>query len=167
MTNGQPDIDRYARLLGISTAQSQTLFVRELWDDISGEQVPANTNTPIADTTQGTVLWRYLRLFAIPYGFTVDPEIRVPAAWLGVAAWLAIGAALAALWRWRRDLAIWLTAAALLLLPSSSIFPAADLAADRRMYLALLPLAAAAALLLVRLRMRAWLRRWSSLRWWW
>jgi Flp pilus assembly protein TadD len=74
---------------------------------------------------------------------------------LGIAAWLAIVAALAALWRWRRDLAIWLTAAALLLLPSSSIFPAADLAADRRMYLAMLPLAAAAALLLARLRTRA------------
>ena len=35
--------------MGISTAQSQTLFVRELWDDISGEQIPASTNTPIAD----------------------------------------------------------------------------------------------------------------------
>ncbi|MFY9725690.1 MAG: tetratricopeptide repeat protein [Bryobacteraceae bacterium] len=104
---------------------------------------------------EGTVLWRYLRLFAIPYGFTVDPEIHVPAGWLGVVAWLALGAGLAALWRWRRDLAIWLTAAALLLLPSSSIFPAADLAADRRMYLALLPLSAAVALVLIRLRWRA------------
>jgi len=104
---------------------------------------------------QGIVLWRYLRLFAVPYGFTVDPEIRVPPAWLGVAAWLAILAALAALWRWRRDLAIWVAAAALLLLPSSSIFPAADLAADRRMYLAMFPLAAAAALLLTRVRTRA------------
>ena len=104
---------------------------------------------------QGTVLWRYLRLFVFPYGFTVDAEIRVPPAWLGVAAWLAIIAALVALWRWRRDVAIWLTAAALLLLPSSSIFPAADLAADRRMYLALFPLAAATTLLLTRLRPRA------------
>ncbi|MGB7759134.1 MAG: hypothetical protein WBL61_04840, partial [Bryobacteraceae bacterium] len=104
---------------------------------------------------EGAVLWRYLRLFAIPYGFTVDAEIRIPAAWLGVASWLAIAATLAALWRWRRDLAVWLTAAALLLLPSSSIFPAADLAADRRMYLAMLPLAAAAALVLVRFRTRA------------
>ncbi len=104
---------------------------------------------------EGTVLWRYLRLFAIPYGFTVDPEIRVPAVWLGLVAWLALGAGLAALWRWRRDLAVWLTAAALLVLPSSSIFPAADLAVDRRMYLAMLPLAAAAALVLARLRWRA------------
>jgi tetratricopeptide (TPR) repeat protein len=104
---------------------------------------------------QGTVLWRYLRLFVFPYGFTVDAEIRVPAAWLGLAAWLAIVAGLAALWQWRRDLAIWIAAAALLLLPSSSIFPAADLAADRRMYLAMLPLAAAASLLLSRIRNRA------------
>ena len=104
---------------------------------------------------EGTVLWRYLRLFVFPYGFTVDAEIRVPAAWLGLAAWLAIVAALAALWRSSRDLAIWLAAAVLLLLPSSSIFPAADLAADRRMYLAMLPLAAAASLLLSRIRNRA------------
>jgi tetratricopeptide (TPR) repeat protein len=104
---------------------------------------------------EGTVLWRYLRLFAFPYGFTVDTEIRVPAVWLGIAAWLALAVALAALWHWRRDLAIWVTAAALLLLPSSSIFPAADLAADRRMYLAMFPLAAAAALVLTRLRTRA------------
>jgi len=104
---------------------------------------------------QGTVVWRYLRLFAIPYGFTVDPEVRMPAAWLGIAAWLALIAATAALWRWRPDIALWLSAALLLLLPSSSIFPAADLAADRRMYLAMLPLAAAAALMLARLRPRA------------
>jgi tetratricopeptide (TPR) repeat protein len=104
---------------------------------------------------EGTVLWRYLRLLAIPYGFTVDAEIAVPPVWLGVAAWFAIVAGLAALWRWRRDLAIWATMAALLLLPSSSIFPAADLAADRRMYLAMFPLAGAVALALSRLRWRA------------
>ena len=103
---------------------------------------------------EGTVLWRYLGLFAFPYGFTVDAEIPVPAAWLGLAAWLALAAGLAALWRWRRELAIGVAVAGLLLLPSSSIFPAADLAADRRMYLAMLPLAAAAALVLTRLRTR-------------
>ena len=95
---------------------------------------------------EGTVLWRYLRLFAFPYGFTVDADIRVPPVWLGIAAWCALAAGLTALWRWRREQAAWLAVAALLLLPSSSIFPAADLAADRRMYLALLPLSAAFAL---------------------
>jgi len=104
---------------------------------------------------EGVVIWRYLRLFAFPYGFTVDPDIPVPAVWLGLTAWIALAGALFAVWRWRRDLAIWLAAAALLLLPSSSIFPAADLAADRRMYLAMLPLAAAAALALTRSRTRA------------
>jgi len=99
---------------------------------------------------QGAVLWRYLRLFAVPYGFTVDPEVQVPPVWLSVAAWLAVAAGLAAAWRWRRDLAVWLAVALLFLLPSSSIFPAADLAADRRMYLPVLPMAAAAAILLSR-----------------
>jgi len=103
---------------------------------------------------EGTVLWRYLRLFVFPYGFTVDAEIPVPPAWLGLGAWVALAAALAALWRWRRDLAIWIAVAALLLLPSSSIFPVADLAPDRRMYLAMMPLAAAAALALTRIRSR-------------
>jgi tetratricopeptide (TPR) repeat protein len=103
---------------------------------------------------EGTVLWRYLRLFVFPYGFTVDAEIPVPPAWLGLGAWVALAAALAASWRWRRDLAIWFAVAAFLLLPSSSIFPAADLAPDRRMYLAMMPLAATAALALTRFRTR-------------
>jgi hypothetical protein len=46
----------------------------------------------------------------------------------------------------RRSRAIWFLAALVLLLPSSSVFPAADLAADRRMYLPLLAVAAALAL---------------------
>ena len=40
----------------------------------------------------------------------------------------------------------------ILLLPSSSIFPAADLAADRRMYLPMLAFAAAAGLVLARVK---------------
>jgi tetratricopeptide (TPR) repeat protein len=102
------------------------------------------------------VLWRYLRLFAFPYGFTVDAAIPIPPVWLALVAWCALAAGLAALWRWRRDFAIWITVAALLLLPSSSIFPAADLAADRRMYLALMPLSAAFALAVGSVRAR-WL----------
>ena len=52
--------------LGISTAQSQTLFVRELWDDISGEQIPASTNTPIADNSSSL-------------GFAATPWVANPA----------------------------------------------------------------------------------------
>lgn len=97
---------------------------------------------------QGPVIWRYLRLLVVPYGFTVDPEIAVPPVWLGLAAWAAL-AAIAVL-AWRRT--PWVVAGFLLLLPSSSIFPAADLAADRRMYLPLMAFATAAALALARVR---------------
>ncbi len=93
---------------------------------------------------QGAVILRYLRLLVLPWGFTIDPEIAAgpfPVAWLAVIAgvWLA---------RKRR----WFLAALVLLLPSSSIFPASDLAADRRMYLPLAALAAGVALELRRVR---------------
>jgi len=100
---------------------------------------------------QGVAIPRYLRLLAIPYGFTVDPEIHVPPVWLGVAAWLLMGTA--AVWLWKRTpSAPWLVAGMVLLLPSSSIFPAADLAADRRMYLPLIAFATAAGLRLAKVK---------------
>jgi tetratricopeptide (TPR) repeat protein len=95
---------------------------------------------------QGPVIWRYIRLLIIPWGFTVDPEIAVPPAWLGLLAWIALAAVL--FLRSRRKPGPWFLAGLLLLLPSSSIFPAADLAADRRMYLAMLPFVACIALMI-------------------
>ena len=102
--------------------------------------------------TQGPVILRYLRLTVVPYGFTVDPEIAVPRLWLGVLAWGGIAALAAGAWRLRNR---WFLAGLVLLIPSSSVFPAADFAADRRMYLPMLAFAAAAALLLERVRPRA------------
>jgi len=102
---------------------------------------------------QGPVILRYLRLLIVPYGFTVDADIRVPAVWVGILAWAAIAALAVFLWRYRsRPAAMWLLAALLLLIPSSSFFPAADLSADRRMYLPMLGFAAAAGWLLTRVR---------------
>jgi tetratricopeptide (TPR) repeat protein len=46
-------------------------------------------------------------------------------------AWVAVGAIVWAAWRYSR----WALAVFILLIPSSTFFPAADLAADRRMYL--------------------------------
>ena len=96
---------------------------------------------------QGIVILRYLRLLVVPYGFTVDPEIHVPSLVIGGLAWVVIGAL-----AWRRK---WILAGLLLLLPSSSIFPAADLAADRRMYLPMFAFAAGAGLLLAKVKQRA------------
>jgi len=96
---------------------------------------------------QGVVIWRYLRLLVAPYGLTIDPDIQVPAIWLGLAAWAGIGVAAWLTRRWR-----WFLVGLVLLIPSSTIFPAADLAADRRLYLPMLGLGMAMALLLQRSR---------------
>ena len=51
---------------------------------------------------EGTVILRYLRLMVVPYGFTVDPDIRVPPVWLGALAWLAVAAIAYLSWRYAR-----------------------------------------------------------------
>ncbi len=111
---------------------------------------------------QGPVILRYLRLLIVPYGFTVDADIHVPPLWVGVLAWAAMAALAALLWRYRsQPWATWLLAGLILLIPSSSIFPAADLSADRRMYLPMLGFAAAAGWLFVGQVFRGtpWVRR--------
>ena len=104
---------------------------------------------------RGWWILRYLRLLVIPYGFTIDPEIGVPAVWLGLAAWAALLGAIVLALRRRETWSSWLLAGFILLIPSSSLFPAADLAADRRMYFPVLAFAAAAGLLLERVRPQA------------
>ena len=95
---------------------------------------------------EGGAILRYLRLVIVPYGFTVDPDLRVPTLWLGLLAWVAIAAIAYGAWRYSR----WTLAGLILLIPSSTVFPAADLAADRRMYLAMFCFGAALALALAR-----------------
>jgi tetratricopeptide (TPR) repeat protein len=102
---------------------------------------------------QGSVILRYIRLLIVPYGFTADPDIRVPAWWMGCLAWLALGATIVIVYRYAgKRIALYYVAALILLLPSSSFFPATDLSADRRMYLPMLALAAAAGTLLSRVK---------------
>jgi tetratricopeptide (TPR) repeat protein len=100
---------------------------------------------------QGAVICRYLQLFAAPYGFTVDPDISVHLL-VGIAAWVLLLGATFWLLRRERACATWWIAGLILLIPSSSIFPAADVSADRRMYLPMFAFAAAAALLLARVK---------------
>jgi tetratricopeptide (TPR) repeat protein len=104
--------------------------------------------------TQGEVILRYFRMLVLPWGFTVDPDFPIHAVWLGVLAWLVLlGLALLA-WRSanRSRAGIWFLGGLVLLLPSSSIFPANDLAADYRMYLPMIGFAASIGLLLQRAR---------------
>ncbi len=100
---------------------------------------------------QGAVVCRYLQLVVAPYGFTVDPDISVHL-WAGIAAWALLLGATFWLLRRERACATWWIAGLILLIPSSSIFPAANVSADRRMYLPMFAFAAAAALLLGRVK---------------
>jgi hypothetical protein len=100
--------------------------------------------------TQGLVILRYFRLVVFPWGFTIDPDIQVPSIWLGALAWLAIlGTVYLASRRFSEGReGFWWIGGLILLAPSSSIFPAADLAADRRMYLPVCAFAVVAGLLI-------------------
>lgn len=100
---------------------------------------------------QGLALVRYLRMLVIPWGFSVDPELVVSAG-LRALAWLVVaGAAIVALRWWRdRGPGFWFAAGLLLIAPSSSILPANDLAADRRMYLPMIAFSVFLSLLLAR-----------------
>lgn len=102
--------------------------------------------------TQGYALLRYLQLALIPVGFTVDPDIPILRDWRGVVSWLAVAALAVASLRAvnRMRAGFWFLAGLILIAPTSSIFPAADLAADRRMYLPMLAFSAVVGMLVER-----------------
>jgi protein O-mannosyl-transferase len=100
-------------------------------------------------STQGTVILRYLRLLLVPYGFTFDPDIPIVRNWQAWASWLLLAGLVALFWKVHRN-GKWLAAGLVLLIPSSTIFPAADIAADRRMYLPMIAFATFAGLALAR-----------------
>ena len=101
--------------------------------------------------SQGVSLWRYLRLLAIPWGFSIDPSLMPPPLWLAAVAWISLVALCLIPFRGR----FWFLMGLLLLAPSSSILPAADLAADRRIYLPMLAFCACAGILLEAVDRRA------------
>ncbi len=113
---------------------------------IQGSGVGGNAGiSPLAYLeSQGVVIWRYLRLLVMPWGFSIDPSLTRPPMWIGISAWIALIALCLVPFRGR----FWFLMGLLLLAPSSSILPAADLAADRRMYLPMIAFCACAGLLL-------------------
>jgi hypothetical protein len=139
------------RPLAAMFAVAAALGLRVVWAtgaiSGSGAGAQAGISAPAYLASQGVVILRYLRLFVIPWGFSADPDIARPPVWGAIVAWAAV-AALCAILLWRSRAGYWFLAGVVLLAPSSSIFPAADLAADRRMYLAMAAFCACAALLL-------------------
>jgi tetratricopeptide (TPR) repeat protein len=96
--------------------------------------------------TQCRVIWTYVRLFFLPFGQNVDPDVAVSQGLLdhgaifGLAALIAL---IAAAWIYRKR---WPLAAfgvftfVLLLAPTSSFIPITDVSAERRLYLPFLGL---------------------------
>ena len=92
--------------------------------------------------TQVKVVWKYLALFVFPVGQNFDHDVKTFAGIdLAFVAALAGLVALTTVAVWQRRHGIWLLGALVLLAPSSSIVPVADLMFEHRMYLPLISLA--------------------------
>jgi Flp pilus assembly protein TadD len=103
--------------------------------------------------TQLGVTWHYFRLLVWPVGQTLDYDWPLAERWSDPAVWIpGLGWVLllvGVLWlarSGRRAATFWLGFAILVLLPSSSVIPIADLAFEHRMYLSVGGFAALAAL---------------------
>jgi len=118
----------------------------------AGALVGSDVLTPLAYLqAQGQALWLYAKLTVFPLGLNFDHEIGAAQGLdpLGMAGLIAIAALAAACLFWsRREPILFFPLGALILLaPTSSIAPLADIAAERRMLLPLLCLAAAVGVL--------------------
>jgi len=96
--------------------------------------------------TQCRVIWTYIRLFFLPFGQNVDPDVAVSRSLLdhgAIFGLAALAALVVAAWIYRKR---WPLAAfgiftfLLLLSPTSSFIPIIDVSAERRMYLPFLGL---------------------------
>jgi hypothetical protein len=96
--------------------------------------------------TECRVVWTYVRMFVLPFGQNVDPDVPLSAslfdhgAILGLLAWIAVAVA-AWVYRKRFPLAAFgVLVFFLLIAPTSSIVPIRDVQAERRVYLPMLGL---------------------------
>jgi hypothetical protein len=96
--------------------------------------------------TQCRVIWTYVRMFVLPFGQNIDPDVAVSqslfdhGAIFGLIAWIAVAVA-AFVYRKRYPLAAFGVFVFLLLLaPTSSFVPIRDVQAERRAYLPMLGL---------------------------
>lgn len=121
-------------------ALSCVFGLRVLWATTVTQGSGAGAQSGVAPleyfSVQGAAVLRYLRLLLWPHGFSFESPLTLSAQWW---AWLPV--AISAYVATRRfDKAregFWWLSALLILAPSSSILPAMDLSADRRMYFAL------------------------------
>jgi len=141
--------------IGAMLALAAVAGARVIWATTVVPGAPAGVQAGISPLqyflAQGQVILRYLQLIILPYGFTVDPEIRTTI-WLSLAGWAVVLCLIVLVLLRSPRAGTWVVAGFLLLMPSSSIFPAADLSADRRLYLPMIAFGAAIGLVLNRVR---------------
>lgn len=107
----------------------------------SGSGFSAGVTPLVYFMAQGFSILHYLRLIVLPAGFSVEDSGMT--GWIG---WAIV--AVLARFCWRREpWGWWFLAGFLLLLPSSSVLPAADFSADRRVYLPMIAWSVGIALL--------------------
>ena len=138
-----------AAMLALSCAAGVRVLLASASTKGSGAGLQAGITPLDYFCTQGFVILRYLRLLVLPYGFSADPDISVVTDWRAWLVWTALAITVFFLWR-KFPNGWWFALALVMIVPSSSIFPAADLAADRRMYLPMLAFTALGGLLLYR-----------------
>ena len=154
-SNGRPKpAPPLAAMFGVALAAGAWVYLEVLRTPGTQAGPGAGISAGSYLLTQGFVILRYLCLLIVPVGLNVDSDIPRMVLWQGIVCWLVVAGLIAVAWRWRAG--FWFAAGLILLLPSSSIFPAADLSADRRMYLPMVAFAACAGLLLARVR-RPWI----------
>jgi hypothetical protein len=132
--------------LGLRTVWATTVFPGSQ----AGVQAGISPLSYLA--AEGGAVLRYLRMAILPWGFSVDPEIARPSAGMAVLAWALVLALVLVASRRFGQLreGFWFLGGLILLAPSSTILPAADLAVDRRMYLPMIAFSALLGLVLER-----------------
>ena len=114
--------------------------------------------------TQVEVFWRYVKLFVLPLGQTVDPHVEAVQTWLSPAWWIRVallGGVVGAIgWTFprHRRLSFWLLFSLLWLLPTSSLIPSPDFMFEHRTYVSLLGFSGTLGILLSEIPMsiRTW-----------
>ena len=112
--------------------------------------------------TQVVVIGRYLKLFLLPLGQSVDPHVESVQTWMSLGWWIhliiliLLLAAIPWIFRSRRQLSFWLLFSFLWLLPTSSLIPSQDFMFEHRLYLPLLGFAGAFSVLLVGTSLPVW-----------
>ena len=112
--------------------------------------------------TQVVVIGRYLQLFLLPLGQSVDPHVEAVQTWMSLGWWIHLIililplAAIPWIFRSRRQLSFWLLFSFLWLLPTSSLIPSQDFMFEHRIYLPLLGFAGAFSVLLVGTSLPVW-----------